>query len=205
MNALIIVDVQNDFLPGGQLAVQDGDQIIPVINHLQDHFDLIVATQDWHPAGHKSFASSHEGKKPGDTISLNGLTQMMWPDHCIQGSKGAAFAPALNTEKISAFFRKGTDPEIDSYSGFYDNGHLKSTGLAGYLKELKVDTVYVCGLAGDYCVRFTALDALEEDFTVLLVTDAVRSVNVTAGDHERSMAELEEKGVHLVFSREITY
>lgn len=205
MNALIIVDVQNDFLPGGQLAVQNGDKIIPVINHLQDHFDLIVATQDWHPAGHKSFASSHKGKKPGDTISLNGFEQMMWPDHCIQGSRGAAFAPGLNTEKISAIFRKGTDPEIDSYSGFYDNGHLKSTGLAGYLKELKVDTVYVCGLAGDYCVKFTATDALEEDFTVLLVTDAVRSVNLTEGDHERSMAELEEKGVHLVSSREITY
>ncbi|MFA0963484.1 bifunctional nicotinamidase/pyrazinamidase [Roseivirga sp. BDSF3-8] len=203
MNALLIVDVQNDFLPGGNLAVAEGDAIIPVINSIQGFFDLIVATQDWHPEHHKSFASNHKGKKAGDKINLNGLEQVLWPDHCVQGTEGAALAPGLETRQVSAIFRKGMDPEIDSYSGFYDNGHRKSTGLSGYLKEQKVDTVYICGLAGDVCVKFTALDSLQEEFTTCLVQDATRSVNLREGDHERALAEMESQGVHMVNSSDL--
>ena len=136
MKTLIIVDVQNDFMPGGALAVPEADRIVPVINAIQNTFDLIVATQDWHPENHKSFASSHGGKKPFESIMLNGIAQVLWPDHCVQGTPGAQFHDALNTNAISAIFRKGTDIAVDSYSGFYDNHRYKSTGLAGYLHEM---------------------------------------------------------------------
>jgi len=177
MNALIIVDIQNDFTAGGQLAVPNGEEIIPLVNELQRDFSLVVATQDWHPPGHKSFASSHGGNKSFDTIMLHGLTQVLWPDHCIQGSGGAKFHPDLSENKIEAVFRKGMDPEIDSYSGFYDNGHKKSTGLAGYLRERRVQKVYVCGLAADYCVYYTAKDALKENFETYLLDDATRAID----------------------------
>jgi nicotinamidase/pyrazinamidase len=177
MHALIIVDIQNDFMPGGALAVPGGDEIIPIVNELQKSFSLIVATQDWHPAHHKSFASSHPGNKVFDRISLHGLDQVLWPDHCIQGTAGAELHRDLNLKRVEAIFRKGMDPDIDSYSGFYDNGYRKSTGLAGYLRERKVRKIYVAGLASDYCVFYTAKDALKENFETFIIEDASRAIN----------------------------
>ena len=202
MNALLIIDVQNDFCPGGALAVPEGDRVIPVINELQEHFDLVVATQDWHPAGHKSFASSH-GKNPGEVIDLNGLQQVLWPDHCVQDSNGARFCDALKLGKVEKIVQKGTDPDIDSYSGFYDNGHKKATGLAHFLKEKKVTTVYVAGLATDYCVKFTCLDALKEGFQTVLVKDACRGVNLNEGDAERAIDEMKQAGVLALSSEDV--
>lgn len=180
MHALIIVDIQYDFLPGGALPVPQGDMIIAVVNRIQQDFNLVVATQDWHPAGHKSFASVHAGKKPFEQITVSGLEQVLWPDHCIQGSDGARLSHALDSRRIEAIFRKGTDPDIDSYSGFYDNGRRKTTGLAGYLREREVKAVSVCGLAADYCVYFTAMDALAEGFDACILEDAVRPIDATA-------------------------
>lgn len=177
MKALIIVDVQNDFLPGGSLAVDEGDKIIPVINQLQSQYDLVVATQDWHPANHKSFASQHNQKNVYDITDLNGLQQTLWPDHCVQATEGAEFSTALHTNKIEAIFRKGMEVEIDSYSGFYDNGKLKSTGLADYLKGRNIDAVDVCGLAADFCVYYTAIDALELGFQSAIIEDAVKPID----------------------------
>jgi nicotinamidase/pyrazinamidase len=177
MNALIIVDVQNDFLPGGSLAVENGFNIFPAINAIQQKFDLVVATQDWHPADHKSFASSHPGKKIFDEIQLEGLTQILWPDHCVQQSFGAEFSSQLDAKKIEAIFRKGMDKEIDSYSGFFDNGKKKSTGLAPYLAGRNVSSVFVAGLAADYCVFFTAMDALELDFGASIIKDATMAID----------------------------
>ena len=177
MVALILVDIQNDFIPGGALAVPAGDEILPLVNELQKSFDLVVATQDWHPKNHKSFASNHTGKNPFDKITLHGLEQVLWPDHCIQGSWGAQLHDQLDVNKVEAIFRKGMDVEIDSYSAFYDNGYKKSTGLAGYLRERKVQKVFVCGLAADYCVFFTAKDALKENFETYIIEDATRAID----------------------------
>ncbi len=177
MFALILVDIQNDFVPGGQLPVPLGDEIVPLVNDLQDSFDLVVATQDWHPRNHKSFASNHPGKKTFEKIMLHGLEQVLWPDHCIQGSAGAGLHSRLNLNKVEAIFRKGMDAEIDSYSAFYDNGYKKSTGLAGYLRERKVQKVFICGLAADYCVFFTAKDSLKENFETYIIEDATRAID----------------------------
>lgn len=194
-SALIIVDVQNDFLPGGALAVSDGDAVIPIANALMERFDEVVATQDWHPADHKSFAANHPGQRVGDIIMLDGLPQVLWPEHCVQGTAGAELAQTLNMSRIGRVFRKGTDPAIDSYSGFFDNGHRKSTGLGDYLHEQAVTTLYVLGLATDYCVKYTALDALSQGFCVNLVEDATRGVNLQPGDVKRALAEMRDKGV----------
>ena len=199
MKALLLIDIQNDFLPGGALAVPNGDAIIPVVNDLQNHFDLVVATQDWHPENHKSFASGHPGKKAFGTIEWQGLEQVLWPDHCVQGTKGAELSSAVNWNKTEAIFRKGTNPDIDSYSGFYDNGHLKSTGLADYLKGRKVKEVYIAGLAADYCVYFTAKDALGEGFTTYIVEDATRAIS-TEG-FNKAKIDLEKKGGKIIQSR----
>lgn len=177
MHSLILVDIQNDFVPGGKLPVQSGNEIISLVNELQLSFQLVVATQDWHPSNHKSFASNHEGKRPLDKIMLHGMEQVLWPDHCVQGSSGAAFHPDLNLNKVEAIFRKGMDPDIDSYSGFFDNGHKKSTGLAGYLRERKVTRVYICGLAADFCVGFTAKDSIKENFETYIIEDATKAID----------------------------
>lgn len=177
MKALIIVDIQNDFLPGGALAVKNGDSVIPVINKIQNDFDLVVATQDWHPADHKSFASMHPGKKIFDEIILNGLPQVLWPDHCVQETIGAQFSSLLSTKKIEAIFRKGMDPNIDSYSGFFDNGKKKATGMGDYLKGRGITQIFVTGLAADYCVNFTALDGLELGFQSTIITDATLPID----------------------------
>jgi nicotinamidase/pyrazinamidase len=192
--ALILVDIQNDFCPGGALAVREGDAIIPLVNRLMGRFDLVVATQDWHPAGHGSFGSA-QGKPVGTMGELGGLPQVMWPDHCVQGTPGAAFHPALDTEPIARVFQKGTDPGIDSYSGFFDNGRQKATGLGDYLLAEGVGDVYVVGLATDYCVKYTALDAQSLGFRTFLLEDAARGVELAPGDVARAIAELKEAGV----------
>jgi len=191
----IIVDVQYDFLPGGALAVPDGDQVIPVINALQQRFDLVVATQDWHPPGHGSFASSHPGKKPGDIIQLNGLTQILWPDHCVQGTHGAELVAELATAKIQRVFQKGTDPGVDSYSGLFDNGHRKDTGLGDFLRDQKVTDVYIAGLATDYCVKFTALDSVNLGFRTHVFKDACRGVNLFPTDVDQALDTMRRAGV----------
>ena len=201
MKALLLIDVQNDFIPGGALAVPGGDEIIDTVNKLQPYFDLVVATQDWHPSTHKSFASQHQGKHPFEKIELNGLEQVLWPDHCVQGTSGADFSLKLAMNKVEAIFRKGTNPEIDSYSGFYDNGHLKSTGLADYLKGKGITDVYLVGLAGDYCVYFSAKDAVAEGFKTYLIEDAIRSIN--NDDFEKAKEDIINKGGKIVNSNEV--
>lgn len=203
MRALICVDIQNDFCPGGSLEVREGDQVIPVANKLMEHFDLVVATQDWHPANHKSFAAMHPWRYPGDVIELNGLQQILWPIHCVQGSFGAEFAPGLNTDAFEKVFVKGTDTEIDSYSGFFDNGHRKATGLGDYLKEKSVEEVYILGLALNVCVKFTVLDALGLGFKTYLVEDGCRGVNLNEGDSDKALSEMREKGAIIAQSDQI--
>lgn len=203
MNALIIIDVQNDFLPGGALAVPDGDAVIPVINSIQPLFDLVVATQDWHPAAHGSFASSHPGRKPFDSIVLGGLPQTLWPDHCVQGTSGAELSASLATLNVAAIFRKGMSTEIDSYSAFFDNGHLKSTRLAEWLHAQCVDHLYFVGLAADYCVYYSILDALQAGFSVTLIEDATRAIDEDS--YTSIAAELRNKGVNILLSPEIKF
>src|SRR4051812_29201989 len=201
MKALLLIDIQNDFIPGGALAVPGGDEIINVINNLQSHFDLVVATQDWHPANHKSFASQHEGKQVFDKIVLNGLEQVLWPDHCVKGTKGAAFSPKLEMNRVEIIIRKGTDADIDSYSGFYDNGRLKSTGMADYLRGKGVTDVFLAGLAGDYCVYFTAKDAITEGFQTYLIEDAIRSIN--NNDFIKAKQDIIRRGGKIIISSEV--
>ena len=203
MKALILVDIQNDFIPGGALEVPRGDEVIPVANRVQKRFDLVVATQDWHPANHGSFAANHPGKKPGDVIELSGLEQILWPVHCVQNTTGAEFAPELDTGNIKKVFQKGTDPAIDSYSGFYDNGYRKATGLGDFLKAQGVSDVYVMGLATDYCVKFSALDAVKLDFNTFLIEDGCRGVELSSGDVARSISEMERAGVEVTGSKHV--
>lgn len=184
MNALILVDIQNDFCPGGSLAVKEGDRVVPVVNELQKHFALVVATKDWHPAGHSSFVS-------------------LWPPHCVQETAGAEFVAELDTEPIERVFLKGTDLEIDSYSGFFDNEHKRATGLGDYLKKRGVTGVTIVGLATDYCVKFTALDAVNLGFKTTVVVDACRGVEVKEGDAARAIEEMSAAGVDIIESRQL--
>jgi len=199
IKALVLIDIQNDFIPSGSLVVPNGDEIIPIVNDLQQKFDLVVATQDWHPQNHMSFASNHDGKEPFEKIELHDMEQILWPDHCVQNSEGAEFHPDLHTKKVEVIIRKGMNPEIDSYSGFYDNGHKKSTGLAGYLREKKVDELYFAGLAADVCVYFSIKDALKEGFSATLIEDATRALN---DDKFAEMKkELQEIGMKITDSK----
>jgi len=201
---LLLIDIQNDFLPGGALAVPEGDRIIPVVNRLQPHFDLIVATQDWHPADHGSFAANHPGRAVGEVIDLHGLPQILWPVHCVQDTAGADFAPGLDRTRWARVFTKGTDPAVDSYSGLYDNGHRQATGLGDYLCAQEITDVYVAGLATDYCVKFTVLDTLELGFRVHLIEDACRGVNLQPGDVDRALAAMRAAGAGVINERQIT-
>ena len=194
-NALILVDVQNDFLPGGTLAVARGDEVIAVANRLTREYPLVIATQDWHPANHGSFAANHPGRQPYELAELAGLPQVLWPVHCVQNTGGALFAPGLDTRAIHRVFPKGTDPAIDSYSGFFDNGHRKSTGLGEFLKENGVTAVTVVGLATDYCVKYTALDARALGFAVKLAQAGCRAVNLEPGDGAAAVEEMRRAGV----------
>jgi len=203
LDALLLVDLQNDFMPGGALPVREGNAVVPVANLLSKGFELVVATQDWHPANHASFAVNHLGKKPGDRIVLDGLDQVLWPVHCVEQTRGAALVDSLDQSRIVRVFQKGTDPRIDSYSGFFDNGHRRSTGLGDFLKQAGVDRVFVLGVATDYCVKFTALDARQLGFDTYLVADACRGVELRLGDASRAIDEMTRAGVRVVQSANI--
>ncbi|NMC20892.1 MAG: bifunctional nicotinamidase/pyrazinamidase [Thermogutta sp.] len=201
--ALIVVDVQNDFCPGGALAVPQGDEIVPVVNRLAERFPIVVATQDWHPADHVSFAANHPGKQPGDVIVWEDGPQILWPVHCVQDSAGAAFHPQLNAGRFARVFRKGTDPRIDSYSGFFDNRRRHATGLHEFLRQSGVNQVYVCGLATDYCVKWTVLDALALGYRTAVIRDACRGVGLQPGDVEKAFREMAAAGAELVDSHAV--
>lgn len=202
MKALIIIDLQHDFLPGGSLEVKNSDIVIPVINSISPKFDLVIATQDWHPENHSSFASNNTGAKPFETIELNGMDQIMWPDHCIQGTEGAEITTELNPKPVETIIRKGMDPEIDSYSGFYDNHHKKDTGLAGFLRARKVKKIFISGLAADVCVYYTTKDAIDEGFETYLIDDGTRAIDDEKYIEQKK--ELVDKGVKIISSADIT-
>jgi len=207
MRSLIVVDVQNDFMPDGNLPVENGYDIIANINDVIDKFrmseDIIVGTQDWHPSNHGSFACNHDGKKPFEKIELVGLEQILWPEHCVQGTEGAEFVGTLDSQSFQAIFRKGIHPKIDSYSGFFDNGHRRSTGLSDYL-DRSDDELYITGIATDVCVKFTVLDALEEGFDVNVLTDCVAGVNENEEDSRNALKLMEREGANLITSTEIS-
>lgn len=203
MKALILVDIQNDFLPGGALAVPHGDEVIPVANRLQPCFELLIATKDWHPPDHGSFAANHPGHEPGEVVELDGLDQILWPVHCVQDTEGAELAAALETEWIDEYFYKGTDPRVDSYSTFFDNAARRSTGLAEYLHGAGVDEVVILGLATDYCVKFSALDAAHFGLRTTVVADGCRGVDLAPGNSERAFEEMRAAGVEVVESPEL--
>ncbi len=201
--ALIIVDLQNDFVPGGALAVRGGDEIVSIINQLMPNYNLVVATQDWHPADHGSFAATHPGKSVGEMIDFNGLDQVLWPVHCVEGSVGAEFVAELDTGRIDHIVRKGTDPAVDSYSGFFDNGHHNPSGMTEYLRAEEVTHVHVVGLAADYCVKFTTLDAIEEGFITTLIADATKGVDFQPGDVDRAIDECRGAGAKIIQSVQV--
>jgi len=198
VKALIMVDLQNDFVPGRALSVPNGDQVIPIANKLQRDYSLVVATQDCHPPNHGSFAVNHAGKQPGDRIILDGIEQILWPVHCVQDTPGADFVPALDRSRIARVFQKGTDPRIDSYSTFFDNAHRRATGLGDYLKEQSVTDIYLLGLALDYCVKFSALDARQLGFTTYVILDACRGIALQPNDLEKALEEMKRAGVKIV-------
>jgi len=196
-DVLVVVDVQNDFCPGGALAVPGGDEIVPAVNRLAAGFAHVILTQDWHPRGHASFASSHQGKRPHETIELSYGQQILWPDHCVQGTEGAAFHPGLDVPHAELVVRKGFRGAIDSYSAFRENDHRTPTGLAGYLKERGFERITLCGLATDFCVLFSAMDGREAGFEVSLAAGACRGIDVD-GSLARAMRSMIEAGVTLL-------
>ncbi len=200
MDALLIVDLQRDFMPGGPLAVPEGDLVVPVANALAAWAPLVVATQDWHPPNHASFAANHPGRQVGDLVTVAGLQQILWPIHCVQETPGADFVEGLDRTAIDYVVRKGTDPKVDSYSAFYDNGRRHDTGLSAWLRSHGVDRLFVCGVATDYCVKYSVLDALAEGFDTWVVQDGCRGVDLESGDVERALREMAEAGGRLVTS-----
>ncbi|WP_456325069.1 bifunctional nicotinamidase/pyrazinamidase [Desulfonauticus submarinus] len=202
MKALLLIDIQNDFCQNGALPVPKGDEVVPVANALMNKFNLVVATQDWHPKGHISFASTHN-KNPGDIIYINGIMQILWPDHCIQNSKGADFHPHLNRQKITEVVYKGTDPLIDSYSGFFDNAKQKQTKLDDFLKKHNIKKIFLVGLATDYCVKFTALDGVDLGYETYVIIDGCRAVNINPQDEEKAIQEMKARGVKIITREQI--
>ncbi len=200
MRALLLIDIQNDFMPAGSLPVADGEAVVPVANALMPRYPLVVATQDWHPADHGSFAASHPGTRPGEVIDLGGVPQVLWPPHCVQGTPGAEFHKDLNITRIDHVVRKGTDPAVDSYSGFFDNARRHATGLDAFLKSRGVDELVIAGLATDYCVQFTVLDGANLGYAVTVVTDGCRAVELRPGDGERAFGLMRDAGAALVDS-----
>jgi len=190
-------------LPGGALAVPHGDEVVPLANKLQGRFELVLATQDWHPADHGSFAANHPGKKPGDRIILDDIEQILWPVHCVQNTHGADFAPSFDTSLIAQVFHKGIDPRIDSYSTFFDNAHRRRTGLGEYLKERSINDVYLLGLALDYCVKYSALDARHLGFNTHIILDGCRGIGLAPGDIDRAIDEMTEAGAILLQSHDL--
>jgi nicotinamidase/pyrazinamidase len=194
---LLVVDVQNDFCPGGALAVREGDQVVPLVNALTRRFRRVAVTQDWHPAGHASFASSHPGRKPFQTIRLGDIEQTLWPEHCVAGSPGAQLHPLLDTRGVHLILRKGSRPDLDSYSAFFENDRKTPTGLAGYLTGLGVRHVYLAGIATDYCVYYSSMDALALGFAVHVIEDACRGIDVPAGSLQERLEEMRAAGARL--------
>ncbi len=203
-NALIIVDVQNDFCPGGRLPVEEGNKIIPIINSFSDGFFKVVATQDWHPSNHISFAKNHPGKKEFDTIELENNIQMLWPEHCVQGSAGADFHPELDLRPVDLIIRKGTNPNLDSYSAFFENDHKTATGLGYYLKGFGIKKVFLCGLATDVCVFYSAMDSAYLGFETYLIEDASKGVDVPKGNLKNSIDKMIQSGIKIVNSNNIS-
>jgi len=204
MKTLLIIDVQNDFCPGGALAVPGGDTIIPVINSLIPGFNAVIQTQDWHPEGHHSFASSHEGKDPYDTVEMDYGDQVLWPDHCVQGTRGAEFHPDLNTTKTEVIIRKGFRKEIDSYSTFYENDQKTPTGLTGYLRERGISEIYVADLATDFCVKWSVIDGLKKEFIVHVIEDAVKGIDMD-GSVEQAWKEMKDAGAEITTTGKIQF
>jgi nicotinamidase/pyrazinamidase len=202
-SVLLVVDVQVDFCPGGNLAVPGGEMTVPVINRLTEAFDRVVATQDWHPPNHVSFASNHSGAKPFDTIRGKEGEQILWPDHCVPGSPGAEFHPGLDTLPFDLIVRKGTDPTLDSYSAFFENDHKTPTGLHFYLEGLNVTTVYLTGLALDVCVFYSAMDALKLGFDTLVVEDACRGIDTPPSSLAARLEEMRTAGARILEAAEL--
>ena len=202
-SALVMVDIQNDFCQGGSLAVPQGDAIVELANALQPHFDLVIATQDWHPQDHTSFAANHHDRKVGEVIELDGISQIMWPVHCVQNTTGAQFHPQLEVSRINKIVHKGADRLIDSYSAFYDNAHLRSTGLGDYLQEHGVEEVYIIGLATDYCVKYSCLDAASLNLKTHVIIDACRGIDLKPGDIDKALTEMVAVGVDIISSEKI--
>lgn len=203
LKAFLVIDIQNDFCPGGALAVKDGDKIVPVVNRIMGKFNVVVATQDWHPRTQVSFASNHKGKNAYDEISVNGIMQTLWPDHCIGGTHGADFHKDLITDRINLIIRKGTDPKIDSYSAFLENDKKTETGLHGYLKVLNVSEVYICGLATDYCVYYTAMDSIKYSFHTFIILDACKGIDIPEGSINKSINNMKDNGITIKNSNEL--
>ena len=203
MDGLILVDMQNDFMPGGALAVAYGDATVPVANALATRFDTVVATRDWHPANHGSFVAAHPDSSVGDLTTLGGLEQIVWPVHCVQETHGAAFHDGLDMTHVDEIISKATDPDIDSYSAFFDNGHRRATGLETYLRSRGVGRIYILGLATDYCVKYSALDALQLAFETWVVEDGCRGVELEPGDTDAAIWEMRHAGVRMVLSKEL--
>lgn len=203
MRALVLVDLQNDFMPWGSLPVTSGDEAVPIANHMMPAYDLVVATQDWHPADHGSFASNHPGHAAGDIVQLGGLDQVLWPDHCVQNSAGASFHSGLDVAGIDHVVHKGTDPAIDSYSTFFDNAHGLDTGLNAYLQERGVDEIVLLGLATDYCVLYSVLDARELGYRVFVARDGVRAVELNPGDSDKALEAMAAAGAMLTSSESL--
>lgn len=198
MKTLLLIDLQVDFMPGGALPVPRGDEVVAVANRLQPHYDLVLATQDWHPPGHLSFAASHPGRKPGEVVDLDGVEQVLWPVHCVQGTEGAAFHPGLDRRRVGEVFRKGTDPRIDSYSAFFDNARRRATGLEDYLRRRRVTSLDLLGLATDYCVMYSALDARALGFRVRVLLEGCRGIDLKEGDVDRAVERMRRAGVEIV-------
>ncbi len=201
--AFLAVDIQNDFLPGGALGVKEGDEVVPLINQLvKQPFSLVVASKDWHPEHHGSFADTHQ-KKVGEHTKLRGMDQILWPVHCVQGTPGAEFSDTLDHEHFDKVFHKGTDEDIDSYSAFFDNGHLKATGMGDYLKDQGITDLYIAGLTTDYCVKYSVLDAIALGFRTHVVRDACKPVNLSPDDEEKAIEEMKKAGAQVTTVQQV--
>ncbi|MBS0616288.1 MAG: bifunctional nicotinamidase/pyrazinamidase [Verrucomicrobia bacterium] len=203
MKALIIVDLQKDFMPGGPLGVPGADKLATLINPLMKKFPLVIATQDWHPLDHCSFAKNHPGKKVGESVKIKGISQVLWPVHCVRDTAGAELVEGLDKTPIASHFYKGTDQSIDSYSAFFDNAHLRSTGLSDYLKSRGVTDVYLAGVATDYCVLYSAIDAVDLGFKVYIIEDACRGINLQPGNIDKALAAIAARGGEIITSQKL--
>lgn len=203
MNALIVVDMQRDFMPGGPLGVPEGDTLVPLINQLMEEFPLVVATKDWHPKDHISFAANHPDKEVGELIEVEGAPQVLWPTHCVQDTLGSDFAAGLHTDRIDATFFKGSDREVDSYSAFFDNAKKRDTGLDHYLRKKGVTAVAIVGVATDYCIRDSALDARSLGWNTTLILDGCKPINLNPGDEEEALDQMRTAGVVIATGKEV--